>query len=102
MVWGTLENRIVVADNVMGLLGIGLAPFVDVGATWFVNDDPEAWYTDVGDQEPRWGGNVGLALRLGPTRAARAVANEIAFGYRFGEALREGRWGLSIRKGYSF
>lgn len=90
MFWGTLEDRILVAPDVMGLMGIGLAPFIDVGG---------AWYTD---EDPRWGGNVGLALRLGPTRAARSDVNEISFGYRFGEARMGGRWALSIRKGYAF
>jgi hypothetical protein len=90
MVWATLENRILVATDVMGLLGVGIAPFVDVGAAWYP------------DQARTWGGNVGLALRLGPTRAARADANEISFGYRFGGARRGGRWALAIRKGYPF
>jgi hypothetical protein len=90
MVWATLEDRVLVAADVMGLMGIGLAPFLDVGAAWYP------------DQDARWGGNVGVALRLGPTRAARADANEIAFGYRFGDALRGGRWALAIRKGYAF
>lgn len=102
MVWGAVENRILVADNALGLLGIGLAPFFEVGATWFINDDPLAWYADVQDEKPRWGGNVGLALRLGPTRAARAFANEFSFGYRFGDALREGHWALTVRKGFIF
>ena len=90
MVWGTLENRILVDDDIEGLLGIGVAPFLDLGGAWF------------GDQSPSYGGNVGLALRMGPTRSVRAEAAEIAFGYRFGEGWGSRRWALAIRKGFAF
>lgn len=90
MVWGTLENRILAADDVWGLVGIGLAPFVDWGGAWYA------------DEDPRIGGNVGVALRFGPTRAAGGEAGEIAVGYRFGDGVDGGPWGLTVRKGFVF
>jgi len=90
MAWGTLENRVLVADEFGGLLGVGLAPFLDWGGAWYA------------DQEPRYGGNLGLAVRLGPTRSVRAEATEIAVGYRFGEGWGSRRWAIAVRKGFLF
>jgi hypothetical protein len=90
LAWGTLENRILVVDEFSGLVGVGLAPFVDYGGAWYA------------DQAPRYGGNVGLALRLGPTRSVRAEATEIAVGYRFGEGWRNRHWAIAVRKGFVF
>ena len=90
-VWLVVEDRILVADDVAGLVGVGLAPFVEWGGAW---DD---------DESPRIGGDVGLALRLGPTRAVRGDVEEIAFGWRFGASVPTGaRWELSFRRGMSF
>jgi Omp85 superfamily domain len=88
--WLALEDRIVVADNILGLLAFGLAPFFDYGGAWFA------------DESPRQGGDVGLSLRFGPTRAVRGNAEEVAFGYMFGQGVRGKRWGISIRKGLAF
>jgi len=88
MVWLALEDRILLVDNIMGLMAMGVAPFLDYGG---------AWYGDA----TRLGGNVGIALRVGPTRAVRGEAAELAFGYRFGAGV-DRRWGLTLRKGVVF
>lgn len=88
--WFVLEDRILVADDVLGLTAIGLAPFLDYGGAWY------------GDEPARQGGDVGMALRCGPTRAVRGEAAELAFGYRFGDGLRGKRWAFTLRKGFSF
>ncbi|HXF95298.1 MAG TPA: hypothetical protein VNI61_04280 [Gemmatimonadales bacterium] len=90
LLWGTVENRILLADNVWGLVGVGLAPFLDYGGAWYA------------DQRPRLGGNVGLSLRLGPTRSVRAEAGEIAVGVRFGRGWGDGPWAVAVRKGFVF
>ena len=56
MLWLALEDRILVRDELWGLVGLGIAPFFDYGGAW--------WY---GDEPTRLGGDVGLALRMGPT-----------------------------------
>ena len=69
---------------------MGFAPFVDWGGAWY-------------DDEPmRTGGDVGLAIRLGPTRAVRGDVSEIAVGLRFGAGFSGQRWALSIRRGIAF
>jgi hypothetical protein len=89
MLWGTIENRLLLIPDLVGILGIGIAPFIDLGGAWYA------------DQDPRIGGNVGLALRLGPNHAVRGDAHEIAFGYRFWEG-QNGRWAIAVRRGTVF
>ena len=93
MTWFVLEDRVLVADNILGLMAFGLAPFAEYGGAWY-------------DDEPaRQGGDAGLSLRFGPTRAVRGEAAELAFGYRFGQdelnKLNK-RWAVTLRKGFSF
>jgi hypothetical protein len=88
--WFVLEDRILVADEILGLFAFGMAPFVEYGGAWYA------------DEPARQGGDAGLSLRFGPTRAVRGEAAELAFGYRFGDGVRGKRWALTLRKGFSF
>ena len=54
------------------------------------------------DEPARQGGDVGLSLRFGPTRAVRGDAAEVAFGYRFGQGVSGKRWAFTLRKGFLF
>jgi hypothetical protein len=88
--WFAFEDRILVADEMLGLMALGLAPFLDYGGAWY------------GYERPRQGGDAGLSLRFGPTRAVRGDAAEMAFGYRFGQGWQGKRWAFTLRKGFSF
>lgn len=88
--WAVLEDRIVVADDWLGLMGVGLAPFLEWGGAWYASD-PQ-----------RVGGNAGLALRIGPTRSARASTVEVAGGWRFGTGWDSHRWALTVRTAFRF
>jgi hypothetical protein len=90
MVWLALEDRILVADEVWGLMAVGVAPFLDYGGAWYAGD-PQ-----------RLGGDLGVALRLGPTRAVRGDVGEFGVGYRFGTGFTGGHWGVTIRQAVSF
>jgi hypothetical protein len=90
MVWLALEDRILLVDEAWGLVGFGVAPFFDYGGAWYAIEPA------------RLGGDVGLSLRIGPTRAARGDVAELAIGYRFGDGFKGSRWGFSIRKGLAF
>lgn len=90
MMWLALEDRVLVADEVWGLMGVGVAPFFDYGGAWFT------------DESPRLGGDVGVSLRIGPTRAVRGDVADFAVGYRFGKGFTGSRWGFAIRKGVSY
>jgi hypothetical protein len=89
MTWFVLEDRILVVDDILGLMALGLAPFLDYGGAWY------------GDQTPQQGGDAGISIRFGPTRAVSGEAAEVAVGYRFG-VVRGGPWAITIRKGFSF
>ena len=51
-IWGTIEQRWYVWDNVLNLLGVGFAAFADYGGAWY------------NGQERRWGGAVGGGGRV--------------------------------------
>lgn len=90
MMWLALEDRVLVADELWGLMGVGIAPFFDYGGAWYPGEPT------------RLGGDAGVALRLGPTRAVRGDVAEFALGYRFGKGVTGGRWGFAIRKGVAY
>ena len=104
-IWVTFEDRIVVADQAFGLVGVGLAPYFDWGGAWF-GDEP-VWpgkNAALTLLEPmRTGCDAGMSIRLGATRAVRGDVTEIAFGYRFGApADAPHGWALSLRRGIPF
>jgi len=90
MAWLALEDRILLADDAWGLMGVGLAPFFDYGGAWYPTEGP------------RLGGDVGVSLRIGPTRAVRGDVAEFAVGYRFGQGFSGSRWGFAVRKGVRY
>jgi hypothetical protein len=90
MSWVAVEDRVVVTDEVWGLVGLGVAPFFDWGGAWF-KGDPR-----------RLGGDVGVALRVGPTRSIRGDVAEVAFGYRFGAGFTGRRLALTVRTGFAY
>lgn len=84
--WVVAEDRFLIANDVLGLVGVGLAPFAEWGGAWWSYERPRA------------GGDVGLALRLGSTRSTRGEVTEIAVANRFGAGFTGGRWALVIRQ----
>jgi outer membrane protein assembly factor BamA len=94
--WGTLEHRWFAVDEVLHLLGVGFAGFLDFGGAWYP------------DEPARAGGNVGVGLRLGATRATGANVGRLDLSYRFGDewSLADGasghRWVLSLGRAFAF
>ncbi len=86
--WGTLEWRDYKWDSILGFLGIGYAGWVDYGGAWYEN------------QDPIWGGNFGVGLRLGSSIGSRASAARIDIGYRFGPGFDGKRLGVSFGGSY--
>ena len=86
----TLEDRIALTDEFLGLLALGIAPFVDQGG---------AWYTD---DARRTGGNAGLAIRIGPTRATSGEVFELAGGWRWSSDRTVEGWAVSFGTAYRF
>jgi hypothetical protein len=92
-VWGSLEHRAFLLDEVLGLLGIGFSAFLDYGGAWYAG------------QPRRTAGNVGLGLRVGATRATGQNVGGFDIAYRFGDLLERqdlSRWVFLFGRGYSF
>lgn len=89
-VWGVLEHRLFLIDDLFGLLGVGVAGFVDYGGAWFA------------DQDPRFGGDVGLGLRLGATRSTGPNVGRLDVAYQFGDGVTGSRWVVSFGRAYEF
>jgi hypothetical protein len=88
--WLVAEDRVLLAEDFLGLVGVGIAPFAEWGGAWY------------GDERPRAGGDAGLALRLGATRSTRGEVTEIAVARRFGAGFTRGGWALTVRQAVDF
>jgi hypothetical protein len=89
LVYAMVEDRIVVVDELWGVIGVGLAPYLEYGGAWFA-----------GLELPRTGGDVGMAVRLGSSRSVRGDVGEFDLSYRFGDGYTGRRWALTVRKSY--
>ncbi len=90
MVWGILEHRAFLFDELFGLLGLGFAGFLDYGGAWFRG------------QPSRLGGDVGIGLRFGSTRSTGANVGRLDLAYRFGEGFQGSRWVVSFGQQFLF
>jgi hypothetical protein len=90
LIWGTLEHRLFLVDEVLGALGIGVAGFVDYGGAWYP------------DEPARIGGNVGFGLRIGPTRATGSNLGRFDLAYKFGDGVTGNRWVFSFGRSFTY
>ncbi|MCZ6917676.1 MAG: hypothetical protein O7I93_12935 [Gemmatimonadetes bacterium] len=90
MIWGVLEHRWFIFDNLLNLLGLGAAGFLDYGGAWYP------------DQPRRFGGNVGVGLRFGSAVGALPRTGRVDLGYRFGDGVTDKRWVVSLGAGFVF
>jgi hypothetical protein len=89
LVYAMLEDRVVVAEALWGLLGVGVAPYVEYGGAWYAGLEPA-----------RLGGDAGLALRLGSPRSVRGDVAELDVSWRWGDGFTGGPWALTVRKSF--
>ncbi len=90
-VWGAVEHKWYVVDALFGLFGGAVAAFADYGGAWFKGEDA------------RFGGDVGIGLRIGSALSGVARTGRIDLGWRFGGGVPE-KEGLvlSIGMGWVF
>ena len=87
----TAEYRWVAADNLFGLVGIGLAAFGDYGGAWYSGS------------ATRTGTDVGVGIRLGSTRSASGKAvTRIDLARRFPNDVLGAAWVVAIGAGFPF
>lgn len=89
LVYAMVEDRILLADQLWGLVGVGVAPYVEYGGAWYHGLEPT-----------RLGGDAGLALRLGSPRSVRGDVAEFDVSYRY-RRFTGGPWALTVRKGFT-
>ena len=87
---GTFEHRVFLIDELLGVMGVGAAVFLDYGGAWYAS-------------EPRrMGGDVGFGLRLGPTRATGTSLARFDLAWRFGDGAGDGGVVFSVGRSINY
>ena len=89
LVYAMIEDRIFVADQLWGVVGVGVAPYIEYGGAWYGGLEPA-----------RLGGDAGVALRLGSPRSVRGDVAEFAVSYRY-HRFAGGPWAVTVRKSFA-
>lgn len=88
--FGTAEYRYTIVDDLWGLLGLGVAGFVDHGGAWY-SGSPR-----------RVGWDAGVGLRLGASRSTDTPALRFDLARRFANDVEPAGWVLTVGKGFAF
>ena len=88
--FGTAEYRYTLVDDLWGLLGLGVAGFVDHGGAWY-SGSPR-----------RVGWDAGVGLRLGASRSTDTPALRFDLARRFANDVEPAGWVLTVGKGFAF
>lgn len=91
LVYAMVEDRVLVADQLWGLVGLGVAPYLEYGG---------AWYPERGEAT-RLGGDAGLAFRLGSPRSVRGDVAELDVSWRWGDGFTGSPWALTFRRSFA-
>jgi surface antigen-like variable number repeat protein len=86
----TTEYRYTINPDLWGLMGLGLATFVDHGGAWYQGS------------ERRTGTDLGVGLRIGPSRATSLSVLRVDLAHRFATDQQGAGWVLVIGKGLPF
>jgi hypothetical protein len=84
------EYRWLVIPRFLGLVGIGVAGFVDHGGAWFAGD------------ERRTGTDAGFGLRIGSIRSAASAVGRLDVAYRFESDRESAGWVISLGRGFGW
>jgi hypothetical protein len=88
--FATAEYRVTVVDDFLGMIGIGVAGFVDHGGAWYAGS------------ARRTGTDAGLGIRLGASRSNDTDALRFDLARRFGNDAQGARWVVIVGKGFVF
>ncbi len=89
-IFGTAEYRYTVAEDLAGLVGLGVAGFVDHGGAWYAGSPR------------RVGWDAGIGLRIGASRSADTPALRFDLARRFANDVEKAGWVVSVGKGFPF
>jgi hemolysin activation/secretion protein len=89
-VFATAEYRVTVTEDFLGLVGLGVAGFVDHGGAWYAGS------------RRRLGWDAGVGLRLGASRASDTEALRFDLARRFANDAEGAGWVVTVGKGFAF
>jgi hypothetical protein len=84
------EYRWLALPRFLGLVGLGVAGFVDHGGAWFRGADR------------RSGTDAGVGFRIGSIRSAGSIVGRLDFAYRFGNDREPAGWVVSLGRGFAW
>lgn len=88
--FATAEYRYTVVEDLAGLVGLGIAGFVDHGGAWF-SGSPR-----------RTGWDAGVGLRVGASRSSDTPALRFDLARRFANDVDPAGWVITVGKGFAF
>jgi hypothetical protein len=88
--FATTEYRYTFADDLAGLVGLGIAGFVDYGGAWYAGSPR------------RTGWDAGVGLRLGASRSTDIPALRFDLAHRFATDVDKAGWVITVGKGFAF
>lgn len=88
--YATAEYRYTISPELEHLAGVGLAVFAGSGGAWYAGSTP------------RGGSDVGIGLRIGPTRNADLRTLGIDLTRRFANDVLGAGWVIVIGRGFNF
>jgi hypothetical protein len=89
-IFASAEYRYTVVENLAGLVGLGVAGFVDYGGAWYAGSPR------------RTGWDAGVGLRVGASRASDTPALRFDLARRFATDVEPAGWVLTVGKGFAF
>jgi hypothetical protein len=89
-IFATAEYRYTVVDDLGGVVGLGIAGFVDHGGAWY-SGSPR-----------RVGWDAGVGLRVGASRSSDTPALRFDLARRFATDVDPAGWVLTVGKGFAF
>jgi hypothetical protein len=88
--FATAEYRFTVVEDLAGLMGLGIAGFVDHGGAWYSGS------------RRRTGWDAGIGLRVGASRSTDTPALRFDLARRFANDVEPGGWVITVGKGFAF
>jgi hypothetical protein len=89
-IFATAEYRYTLTEEFAGLVGLGIAGFVDHGGAWYAGSPR------------RTGWDAGVGLRLGASRSTDVPALRFDLAHRFANDVEKAGWVLTVGKGFPF
>jgi hypothetical protein len=89
-IFATAEYRYTVVDDLGGVVGLGIAGFVDHGGAWYAGS------------RRRVGWDAGVGLRVGASRSTDTPALRFDLARRFANDAAPSGWVLTVGKGFVF